>query len=57
MPADLSPEDFEDGRVGELVNGVDVGVAGEPQGNLVPSSSCITENERGLQDTDGNHKE
>ncbi len=44
MPADLCAEDFEDGRVGELVNGVDVGVAGEPQGNLVPPSSCITEN-------------
>ncbi len=57
MPTDLSPEYFEDGRVGELVNGVDVGVAGEPQGNLVPPSSCITENGRGFQHRDGNHKE
>ncbi len=36
MPADFCAKDLEYGRVGEFVNGVDVGVAGEPQRHLIP---------------------
>ncbi len=36
MPAYFCAKDLEDGGVGELVNGVDVGVAGEPQRHLIP---------------------